>query len=170
MERHHNLERLRELYLKKYEEALETGTLKLPTYLEDWKETMNDIEFKFYSDLKSIGVLLYPYYPVDKIFVDFANPFAKVAVIIQYKKSNENSIIEKANYLKQNDWTVYIMPSKAVAFSAEDLYKNTYPSASLSFDELESEDFLDFVNLYAEVNSECLVYMIQEKHFRHRHY
>ncbi|MEQ9405096.1 MAG: hypothetical protein RIM99_16010 [Cyclobacteriaceae bacterium] len=164
MEQHHDLEQLRRLYLQGYQEALERGNHKLPTYLEDWKETMNEIEFKFYSDIKSIGVMLYPYYPVEDIFVDFANPFVQVAVLIQYKKSNVETLNRKVEYLEEDGWTVYKIPSKAVSFSAEDLHKRTNPNSS-SLDELEREDFINFMNDHSEQNSECLLYSIQEKHF-----
>lgn len=85
MESHHNIEYLRRLYSEAYSAAIKERNNKLPTYLEDWKNTLNEIEFKFYSDIKSIGVRLYPYYPINHIIVDFANPFVRVAVIILYK-------------------------------------------------------------------------------------
>ena len=49
-------------------------------------------------------------------------------------------------------------------FYTEDLYKSTNPNSS-SLDELEREDFINFVNDHSEQNSECLLYSIQEKHF-----
>lgn len=85
MESHHDIEQLRRLYSEAYSTAIKERNHKLPTYLEDWKKTLNEIEYKFYSDIKSIGVRLYPYYPLDNTIIDFANPFVKVAVIIRYK-------------------------------------------------------------------------------------
>lgn len=165
MEKFHNLERLKTMYLQEYEDAFRSGKHKLDPYLEDWRETLNEIEFKFYSDIKSIGVFLYPYYPVNKIFADFANPFEQIAVIIRYKKSDENTIREKSSYLKKCGWIVYIMESKAVTYSAEDLFKRKYPNSTMNLTELEPDDFLNFVNRYSTINSECLLYSIKAKHF-----
>ena len=165
MESHHDIEQLKRLYSDAYNTALREKNYKLPTYLEDWKETLNEIEFKFYSDIKSIGVRLYPYYPEDKIIIDFANPFVKVAVIIRYKKSDNNAIQEKMDFLKTNGWTVYALESRSVTYSAKDLFRKENPNAILDFDELDHETFSNFVNQNSNLNSECLLYSIKERHF-----
>lgn len=165
MESHHNIELLRRLYSEAYSKSINEKNYKLPTYLEDWRETMNEIEFKFYSDIKSIGVRLYPYYPVDSIIVDFANPFVKVAVIIIYKKSNTKSIEERIKTLQKAEWTVYTLESRAVTYSAKELFNKKNPNAGLDFEDLDRETFLDFVTRFSGSNSECLLYAIRERHF-----
>jgi very-short-patch-repair endonuclease len=166
MESHHDIEALRKIYFKAYETAMKEKNYKLPTYPEDWKATLNEIEFKFYSDIKSIGVLLYPYYPVENIVVDFANPFEKIAVVIQYKKSDIVKQEDKIKYLNQMGWTIYKMESKSVAYSAEELFNKTKNDKSLYLYELDRKTFVEFVNRNANINSECLLYSILEKHFK----
>lgn len=166
MKIHHDIEQLRTLYLKGYNNALQEKVYKLPVYLEDWKETMNDIEFKLFCDIRSIGVHLYPYYPVEHLMVDFANPFSKVAILIVYKKTDSKQHQEKVDFLTKNGWKVYSMESKAVTFSAEQLYRRTNYNSSKQLSELEYESFLSFVNENSSNNSECLVYSIKEKYFK----
>ena len=165
MDSYHDIEQLKRLYLDAYSTAVREKNYKLPTYLEDWRETLNEIEFKFYTDIKSIGVRLYPYYPVDNFTVDFANPFVKVAVIIRYKNSNNNKIQEKIDILKKNGWTVYAIESKSVTYSAKELFIKMHPAMLLDLYELDHEKFLNFVNQNSSINSECLLYSIKERHF-----
>jgi len=48
----------------------------------EWEQftTMTQIEAWFWQDVRIADIVLYPQYPVDRFFVDFANPVAKVAV------------------------------------------------------------------------------------------
>lgn len=169
MESLHNIDMLSRHYSEAYNEAVKKKVYKLPSYLEDWKKTLNEIEFKFYSDIKSIGVRLYPYYPFESITIDFANPFVKVAVIILYKKSNPTSIKKKTDTLQKYGWTVYTLQSKAVTYSAKELFSKENPNAKLDFEDIDNETFLNFINKYSGINSECLLYLIRETHFSEDH-
>lgn len=165
MESHHDTEHLRRQYLAAYEEAIRRKLRSLPSYMEDWHKTLNEIELKLFNDIRSIGARLYPYFPVGKYNVDFANPFAKIAVLIKYKKSNLDQLNEKSKYLRGIGWLVFLMESKAVTHSAEALYEMEYKRHLFDIAELEYDDFMDFITKYSDTNSECLVYLIKEKCF-----
>lgn len=42
--------------------------------------TMTPIECWLWSDIRNLGLVMYPQYPVGRYFVDFANPRARVAI------------------------------------------------------------------------------------------
>jgi len=41
---------------------------------------LTPIERALWSDIRAVGVVMYPQYPVSRYFVDFANPVARVAI------------------------------------------------------------------------------------------
>jgi len=52
-------------------------------YFIDWKFT--PIEEYAWHDIRSIGVPLYPQFPVDRYFIDFADPYLKIGVELDGK-------------------------------------------------------------------------------------
>lgn len=66
------------------------------------------IERAFWHDIRCKGIVMYPQYPVGRVFVDFANPVAKVAVECDGKQWHdaEKDAIRDAKLAKLG-WTVY---------------------------------------------------------------
>lgn len=66
------------------------------------------IERAFWHDIRCKGIVMYPQYPVGGVFVDFANPVAKVAVECDGKKWHDakKDAIRDAK-LATLGWTVY---------------------------------------------------------------
>lgn len=70
---------------------------------------MTPIEAAMWSDIRMEGAVFYPQYPVDKFFVDFANPVAKVALecdgyAFHLDKAKDAARDER---LRALGWTVY---------------------------------------------------------------
>lgn len=66
------------------------------------------IEEAFWHDIRCKGIVMYPQYPVGGVFVDFANPVAKVAVECDGKQWHdpEKDAIRDAKLAKLG-WKVY---------------------------------------------------------------
>lgn len=157
-----DFDKIRELYLLKYKEAVQEGKQKLPTYLLPWEKVLGEIQRLFFNDFHTVGVYIYPYYPVDTLFVDFANPFKKVAVLIKYKHSNILELESKIEYLKVRGWTTYLLESNAVKYTANELFEREGLGDRNDFIYLDREVQQDFFKKYALVNSECFAESIKE--------
>lgn len=70
---------------------------------------MSPIEAFIWSDIRQVGAVMYPQYPVGRYFVDFGNPVARVAIecdgerwhVDQAKDAKRQAEIE------EQGWTVY---------------------------------------------------------------
>lgn len=69
------------------------------TYIEDW----------LWSDIRSVGAVLYPQYPVGRRFVDFGNPVARVAIECDGAKFHQDAEADAARQreIEALGWTVY---------------------------------------------------------------
>jgi very-short-patch-repair endonuclease len=70
---------------------------------------LTPIEAWLWSDIRAIGAVLYPQYPVGRRFVDFGNPVAKVAIECDGAKFHQD---KEADAKRQGEiealgWTVY---------------------------------------------------------------
>lgn len=69
---------------------------------------MTPIERMMWSDIRSSGAVFYPQYPVAGVFVDFANPVAKVAIECDGKAFHDASKDKiRDEKLMNIGWTVY---------------------------------------------------------------
>jgi very-short-patch-repair endonuclease len=70
--------------------------------------TMTPIERLMWADIRMIGIVMYPQYPVGGVFVDFANPKAKVAIECDGKDFHD-AVKDAARdkMLREIGWRVY---------------------------------------------------------------
>lgn len=70
---------------------------------------MTPIEVAFWADVRQFDVVLYPQYPVAGVFLDFANPAAKVAVECDGAQFHLDKAKDEARdaALASRGWTVY---------------------------------------------------------------
>lgn len=83
------------------------------TNLVDWSGVFSPIELDAWNAIRGIGKCpLYPQYPVGKYFLDFGNPFMKIAIECDGKEYHLDK--EKDNRrdynLKQLGWKIYRIP------------------------------------------------------------
>lgn len=81
-----------------------------PYKFSDWFEWLTPIERNVWSDIRYLGLPFYPQFPVGKYFLDFADPFKKIALEIDGKVHLDAEVKEKDKhkdtYLEKNGWTV----------------------------------------------------------------
>lgn len=70
---------------------------------------MTPIEFGLWQDIRLHSAILYPQYPVGRVFVDFANPVAKVAIECDGKEYHRDWRKDEArdDTLRAAGWKVY---------------------------------------------------------------
>ena len=159
----HDFVSIRDLYLKLYNESIEKRKELLHFGVEDWHSTLYEVALKVYNDIKSIGVFLYPIYPIGDYFVDFGNPFKKVGIEILYKERQRQERLDCIEYFEKRGWTIYRLESKHVEPSAEELYRRENIDLENPY-LYEDENMFDFFEKHKDNNSECLIYYIREKH------
>lgn len=78
-------------------------------YFFDWCFT--PIEYAVWQNIRSCNIPLFPQFPVKKYFIDFANPFKKIAIECDGKMFHDQAKdFERDQCLKQEGWTIYRIP------------------------------------------------------------
>lgn len=70
---------------------------------------LTPIERALWNDIRDIGIVMYPQYPVGRFFTDFANPKAKVAIECDGAAFHQDKQADRArqNEIEVLGWTVY---------------------------------------------------------------
>lgn len=93
-------------------EARGRGRKTDPYYL-DWVTMFTPIEWLLWQDIRFYGVPLYPQFPVGNRFVDFGDPFLKIAVEADGAAyHDQQSDIARDIELAENGWTVFHVTGK----------------------------------------------------------
>jgi len=90
------------------EEYAETGEQRHDPYFRDWITEFTPIEYSVWSDIRSSGVPFYPQLPICGYFLDFANPFKKIAIECDGKEFHDaerDAIRDKK--LEKAGWIVF---------------------------------------------------------------
>ena len=107
---------LRDLYAELTPQILATPRNEWVTHAYSWNEgeqilTMTPIEAWLWHDIRTIDAVLYPQYPVGRVFVDFANPKAKVAIECDGAAFHDaRKDAERDARLAELGWRVYRAP------------------------------------------------------------
>lgn len=163
MEAKHNWDEVVERYKYYYEEAKLMGHRKLPYYeIQPWDKVLDQICLRIFQDIKSIGIRLYPIFPIsaDQYF-HFANPYNRTAIQVIYKNSKVSIINRKLEIFKPQGWTVYKTQSTKAIHTFEEFCN----FKSVEFDDLNEEEQFDFYDINKEENDYCLLQYIKAMHF-----
>jgi very-short-patch-repair endonuclease len=90
---------------------------------------MTPIELWLWEEIRDANVVLYPQFPVDKFFVDFGNPKAKVAIECDGKAFHQDKEKDRARdaRLRELGWAVYrISGSDCARESDEDEQEESF--------------------------------------------
>lgn len=82
-----------------------------------WDEagiTMTPIERWLWNDIRAVNLVLYPQFPVGSVFIDFANPRAKVAIECDGQEFHRDKTKDAARDAKlvADGWIVYRISGK----------------------------------------------------------
>lgn len=107
---------IRRHYAERMDRIIEAGALMYgadPYSLESLYE-MTPIERSMWSDIRCMGLVFYPQFPVGRFFVDFGNPVSRVAIECDGKGYHDaNRDRERDEDLARLGWRVYRMSGSA---------------------------------------------------------
>jgi hypothetical protein len=163
-----NFDLIKRLYDESYAKAKISNRIQLFLFEINWENSLNRIHLKIYHDIKTIGVWLYPYYPLGGFFLDFGNPFKKIGIEILYKDHGKKNKEKRLAYFKRMGWQIYLIESINTYYSAADTFEYYNSSKGKRFyqNTIQYDEWFKFINDFKELNVECLVHYIKEIHFK----
>lgn len=117
--------------LKEYYQSNESAILARPhkwfiSYPVDWYSILTPIEMRVWEAIRYIGrVIMYPQYPVLNYFVDFGNPYYKIAIEADGKDYHLDVGKDKRRdqELLSEGWKVFRISGAKINYIAEPLIR-----------------------------------------------
>jgi very-short-patch-repair endonuclease len=85
-----------------------------PYKFGDWFRYLTPIEHNVWNDIRYLGLPFYPQFPVGKYYIDFADPFEKIALEIDGKIHQDPEVAlrdaDKTKFLNSKGWRVVRIP------------------------------------------------------------
>lgn len=101
-------------------------------YEADWCRLMTPIEFGLWQNIRAEGAVFYPQFPVDRFFVDFGNPRARVAIECDgeaFHQDHERDLARQ-RIIEGHGWTVYRITGRECMV----------PDRDVPLDEMDEDD------------------------------
>jgi len=98
------------------------GKFGIGAYAWDGILTLTPIEQALWADFRSLGIVMYPQYPVGRFFVDFGNPKAHVAIECDGAAYHQDVESDKRRQqeIQSLGWTVYRFTGRECKQATED--------------------------------------------------
>lgn len=91
------------------------GEWGIDPYEVDWISVFTPIEIALWHDIRAADLVMYPQYPIDGYFVDFANPAANVCIECDgsqwHQDAEKDAIRQRA--IEAKGWTMYRITGRA---------------------------------------------------------
>lgn len=134
------------------------------SYPTDWRKVLSEIELIIWDTLRTKGrIVLYPQFPVDYYFVDFANPGLKIGLEIKKNATNDPEKKQKRlEKIKNAGYTIYEV-------SGKEMYRSHF--VTLNEIDLQSDSEAE---IYKELafwlleTGDGVIQAIKEVHFEER--
>jgi very-short-patch-repair endonuclease len=116
--------------IKRFYEDVRTDLLKSPAhqwahgpYMLDWLKLFTPIECALWEEIRDIGAVFYPQYPVGRYFVDFGNPVARVAIECDGKEFHQDRAADSLRQaeIEAQGWVVYRITGRDCMISADEV-------------------------------------------------
>lgn len=102
---------IRAYYVDLGPKIAEAGPSKwaLGPYDVDWARFFTPIEYAFWQDIRSVGAVMYPQYPIGPYFADFANPCWRVVIECDGAQFHRNAAkdAKRDAYMRGLGWRVH---------------------------------------------------------------
>lgn len=163
-----NFEEIKEGYFRFYNQAVEKKHNRLPFYdIANWDTVLDPISKTIFSDIRDMGLQLYPIFPVDEnAYLHFANPFKRVGIEIVFKNSSLKIIENKLKKLDNEGWTIYKTNSRDTNSPIEEFFRFKRKNTRIEFEDLDDDLKIAFAKKYFQENTHCLLYHIFYEHFQ----
>lgn len=128
-------------------------------YIYDWASVFTPIEESMWAEIRSVGLTMFPQVPVFNYFLDFANPFLKVAIECDGAQWHDpEKDAKRDRKLEREGWTIYRVPGKVCN-------RVLLCPAELKELELNDHEFAERVHDYMTNTGRSFVVAIKQKHF-----
>lgn len=153
-----NFNQVKQDYEQEFSDQLEKGSDKLSYHIEDWNNVLDKYQLEIFREIKSVGVWLFPFYPIGNHFVNFGNPFSKVGIEIIYKNFKLEKEIKIQEFEKKG-WEIHGISSIHNTLSVDDLYTQKHKGY---LEDLSNEDYISFLKENKNENLDCLLHYIKD--------
>ncbi len=154
-----NFKKIRKGYEQDFHNSSMNGSKKLSFQHEDWISVLDKPQRDVFSEIKSVGVWLFPFYPIGNSFINFGNPFSRIGIEIIYKNYKKEKEIRIQEFEKKG-WEVHKIDSIHDTLSIEDLYRKKYNGF---LEDLDEEDYLNFLIENKNTNLDCLLHYLKDR-------
>jgi len=132
---------------------------KVDPYIYDWASIFTPIEESMWAEIRAVGLPMFPQVPIFNYFLDFANPFLKVAIECDGAKWHDPvKDAKRDRKLREDGWTIYRVPGKVCN-------RVLLCPAELKELELDEDEFARRVQEYMTSTARSVVFAIKRKHF-----
>lgn len=133
-----------------------------PYQYGDWISLFSPIENNVWSDIRYLGLPMYPQYPVGKYFIDFADPIKKIGIEVDGKEFHQD--IEKDEFhqseLEKLGWEI-------IRITGDKTFKDRRSFISEDEErEATSEELPGLLAEYYAESSEGILNRIRNDHYR----
>lgn len=84
-------------------------------YEVDWLSVFTPIEFGIWQDIRALGAVLYPQYPIGKYFADFASPACSIVIECDgfHWHQDKEKDAKREQYMRERGWRIYRITGRA---------------------------------------------------------
>jgi very-short-patch-repair endonuclease len=147
--------------LQTYYESKHLWFIVYPT---DWSKLFTEIEFQAWCAIREKGrIVLYPQFPVDNYFIDFANPGLKIGLELDGKDFHDKEKDKQRDLnLKQQGWTIY-------RISGKEMYRTNYTTiGEIDYNEMSEQEIHNKLSYWLLETGDGVIQAIKEIYFENR--
>lgn len=131
------------------------------SYPTDWKKLFTEIEFQAWCSIREKGrIVLYPQFPVDKYFLDFANPGLKIGLELDGKDfHDEEKDRQRDLNLKSLGWTIY-------RISGKEMCRTNYTTiGEIDYKEMSEQEIYEKISYWLLETGDGVIQAIKQIYF-----
>ena len=131
------------------------------TYPTDWKALFTEIEFLAWCSIREKGrIVLYPQFPVENYFIDFANPGLKIGLELDGKDFHDKEKDRQRDLnLKSKGWTIY-------RISGREMCRTNYTTITeLDYNEISEREIQEKLSYWLLKTGDGVIHAIKQIYF-----
>lgn len=157
---------------RRYEELLpviiDKYPITIPYEIADWFLILTKAERMFWDCIRSLAAPFYPEFPVGKYYVDFADPFRKIAIEVHSNKYHlgreEKDFIRQSN-IEDLGWSVYHLEAKHMWVVMDDFEKNDFGKEADNVSATRNHDLASKYLKYYSNDADGILRRFMYKHY-----
>lgn len=120
-------QKIRESYEQNMDWIIKEYPKRDPYAIFNWCAHFTPIEYNVWHDIRCLCLPMYPEFPVENYFIDFADPVKKIGVEVDGKDWHKNIIKDRKrqNELENLGWKIFRIPG-VLTFSDRDSFFEDY--------------------------------------------